>query len=314
MVERVFDAPRALVFQMWSEPRHLKQWWGPSGWTLPVCEIDFRPGGTWFYGMKGPDGMESWGRATYREIVEPERIVYVDAFADAQGNVLAGMPLMVNRIEFLEQDGKTKIRSMTEFASEAELEQTLAMGMVEGLTETWDRLEQYLTQKGSTMSSSNSTFKSTMTMPSDREIVMSRVVSAPPALVYKAFSDPAIVSQWWGMRASTTIVDKFDFRVGGAWRFIEREAGGEENAFRGEFREIVPGERVTQTFEWEGMPGHIIVDTMTLEDLGGGKTRITTTSHFASQEDRDGMIAAGMEGGANESWDRLEEWLQAQQA
>ena len=148
IMERVFDAPREIVFKVWSECKHLAQWWGPKGWTLPVCEIDFRPGGTWLYCMRGPAGEESWGKAVYREIVMPERIVYVDAFADADGNVVEGMPQMLITVEFTELNGKTKITSRTEFASVAELEATLAMGVVEGATETWDRLEEYLAKAG----------------------------------------------------------------------------------------------------------------------------------------------------------------------
>lgn len=147
---------------------------------------------------------------------------------------------------------------------------------------------------------------STLTLPSEREIQMTRVFDAPRELVFQALTDPALIPQWWGLRSTTTTVDKFELKPGGAWRFVQVGPDGREDAFRGEFREIVPPERVVQTFEWEGMPGHIVVDTNTLEDLGD-KTRITTTSLFASQEDRDGMMASGMEEGANESWDQLAE-------
>ena len=144
VMERVFDAPRELVWQAWTEPEHLAQWWGPKGWTLPVCKLDFRPGGIWHYCMRGPEGEESWGKAIYREIVEPERIVYLDTFADEAGNPVEGMPEMVITVTFSEHDGKTKLTAQAQFASAADLERTLAMGMVEGLTETWDRLEEYL--------------------------------------------------------------------------------------------------------------------------------------------------------------------------
>src|SRR5687768_16632849 len=95
IAERTFDAPRELVFDVWSDPKHIAQWWGPKGWTLPVCKMDFRPGGVWHYCMRGPEGEESWGKAVYQEIVKPERIVYIDAFADAQGNAVEGMPEML---------------------------------------------------------------------------------------------------------------------------------------------------------------------------------------------------------------------------
>jgi len=158
------------------------------------------------------------------------------------------------------------------------------------------------------MSARNSS-TSTLTMPSDREIVMSRVFDAPRELVFKAYTDPNLIPQWWGLRSSTTIVDKMDVRPGGVWRFIQRDANGNEYGFNGEYQEIVPPERLVNTFEWEGMPGHIIVDSATFEALPDGKTRLTVTSLFASVEDRDGMLASGMEGGANETWDRLAELL-----
>jgi uncharacterized protein YndB with AHSA1/START domain len=144
VIERSFAAPRELVFQVFSECEHLAHWWGPTGWTLPVCQIDFRPGGVWFYCMRGPEGEDSCGKATYQEIIEPERIVYTDAFADAAGNVQAGMPEMLITLTFAEQNGKTKLTSRTQFASATDLKATLDMGMAEGVNETWDRLEAYL--------------------------------------------------------------------------------------------------------------------------------------------------------------------------
>ncbi|MFN8453195.1 MAG: SRPBCC domain-containing protein [Anaerolineae bacterium] len=106
--------------------------------------MDFRPGGVWFYCMRGPGGEDSCGKAVYREIVAPERIVYLDAFADTDGNVQAEMPEMVITLTFTAQDGKTKLTSRTEFASAADKEAALGMGMVEGFNQTLDRLEAYL--------------------------------------------------------------------------------------------------------------------------------------------------------------------------
>jgi uncharacterized protein YndB with AHSA1/START domain len=144
IMERVFDAPRALVWRAFTEPERLRQWWGPKGWALPVCSLDLRPGGVWHYCMRGPNGEESWGKAVYREIVEPERLVYLDAFSDADGKVAEAMPQMLITVEFADHDGKTKVTSRTRFASVADLEATLGMGVVEGATETWDRLAGYL--------------------------------------------------------------------------------------------------------------------------------------------------------------------------
>jgi uncharacterized protein YndB with AHSA1/START domain len=149
----------------------------------------------------------------------------------------------------------------------------------------------------------------TLTLPSDREIVMTRVFNAPRELVFEAHSKPEHIKRWWGPRGYTVPVCDMDFRTGGAWRFVTRGPDGKEDAFRGEFREIVPPEKITWTFEWEGLPGHISVETLTFEDVGG-KTKLTATSVFDSKEDRDGMIESGMEAGARETWDRLAELVE----
>jgi uncharacterized protein YndB with AHSA1/START domain len=145
-IERVFDAPRELVWSAWTDCEHLKHWWGPTGWTLPVCKLDLRVGGVWHYCMRSPDGkQDSWGKSTYREIVEPERLVLTDAFSDEQGNVAANMPEMLNTILFQEEDGKTRVTSTSEYGSAEELQRVVEMGVEQGVKETWDRLVEYLT-------------------------------------------------------------------------------------------------------------------------------------------------------------------------
>ena len=147
-----------------------------------------------------------------------------------------------------------------------------------------------------------------ITTPSAREIVSERVFDAPQQRVFASYTDPGLIPQWWGPRGTTTIVDQMDVRPGGAWRFVSRDSDGGETGFRGTYREVTPPERIVQTFEWEGMPGHVAVETATFEDLGG-RTRVTTTSLFHTPEERDGMLASGMERGLTETHDRLAELL-----
>jgi uncharacterized protein YndB with AHSA1/START domain len=144
VMTRVFDAPRDVVFRAFSTSEALARWWGPKGWTLAVSNLEFRSGGTWHYCMRGPNGEESWGLSRYSEIVDGERIVYTDAFSNAEGKVAEGMPQMQITVEFADEDGETRVTSRTEFASAAELQQVLDMGVVQGATETWDRLAAYL--------------------------------------------------------------------------------------------------------------------------------------------------------------------------
>lgn len=149
----------------------------------------------------------------------------------------------------------------------------------------------------------------TVTTPSDREIVMTRQFDAPRDLVFEACSSCEHMSRWWGPRKYEVASCEMDFRPGGAWRIVHRGPDGETYAFRGEFREIVRPERIVWTFEWEGMPGHVSVDTLTLEEHEG-KTTLTSTSVFDSVQDRDGMLESGMESGAAETYERLDEYLE----
>lgn len=145
--------------------------------------------------------------------------------------------------------------------------------------------------------------------PGKHEFSMSRDFNAPRELVFEVMTDPKHIPQWWGQRNSTTIVDQMEPRAGGRWRYIQRDRQGNEFAFHGVYHSITAPERVIDTFEFEGMPGHVILETMTLEPLADGKTRVTVSSVFQSVADRDGMLRSGMEQGSNESYDRLDELL-----
>jgi uncharacterized protein YndB with AHSA1/START domain len=151
--------------------------------------------------------------------------------------------------------------------------------------------------------------KLTVTTPSDKAIRMTRVFDAPRDLVFEAHSSCEHLSNWWGPRKYEVAGCEMDFRPGGTWRIVHRAEGEEDQAFRGEFREIVPPERIVWTFEWEGMPGHVTVETFTLEEVDG-KTRVTADSVYDSVEDRDGMLDSGMETGAVETYERLDEYLE----
>jgi uncharacterized protein YndB with AHSA1/START domain len=148
----------------------------------------------------------------------------------------------------------------------------------------------------------------TVTKPADREIHIEREFDAPRDRVFAAFTDPELVPQWWGPHDTTTVVDRMDVRSGGSWRFVIRNSDGREDGFRGTYREVTPPERIVQTFEWEGMPGYVSVETAVFEDLGE-RTKVTTTSIFHTTEERDGMLESGMERGMNETFARLDELL-----
>jgi len=145
----------------------------------------------------------------------------------------------------------------------------------------------------------------TVTLPSDLEIKMVRVFEAPRPLVFEAHTKCEHVKHWWGR--GNPLDCEMDFRAGGTYRFVEHAPDG-DYAFRGEYREIQPPERIVQTFEFEGMPGQVCVETLELTEEDG-RTTVTSVTRFDTKEARDGMASSGMEVGARESYDALAAYL-----
>lgn len=144
-VERIFNAPREKVFAAFSACEHLTHWWGPHGWTLAHCDMDFRVGGSWHYAMRETaTGNESWGLMLFDEISAPESIHYRDVFSDANRTINTDMPESVSTLHFYAEGDKTRVVSRTTYPTESALHQVLAMGMAQGFRETLDRLETYL--------------------------------------------------------------------------------------------------------------------------------------------------------------------------
>lgn len=146
-----------------------------------------------------------------------------------------------------------------------------------------------------------------VTAPGEREIRIERIFDAPRERVWRAMTEPGLVAQWWG-RGNRLDIERMEVERGGHWRFVEHAPSGAQG-FEGRYREVTPPERIVQTFEWDGMPGHVAVETMTLEDLGDGRTRLVTTSLFHTAEERDGLLHSGMEAGVNESYAALDALL-----
>jgi len=149
----------------------------------------------------------------------------------------------------------------------------------------------------------------TLTFPSDREMVITRVFNAPRKLVFEASTTPEHVRQWWGPRGTSLAVCEIDLRPGGKWRYVIRGADGQEFGFSGVYREIVAPERMVYTEEFEAMPGTGYVVTATLEERDG-KTTLTAHLLYQAKEHRDGHLQSGMEGGMQETHERLDELLE----
>lgn len=144
--------------------------------------------------------------------------------------------------------------------------------------------------------------------PGVPQILTTREFDAPRELVYRAFTDADLLVQWLGPRRLTMEVDRFDLRDGGTWRYIHKEEDGTAYGFHGVFHGTPSPDGIVQTFEFEGYPGHVSLETATFEEQDG-KTLVRTNSVYQSIEDRDGMIESGMESGMNEGYERLDELL-----
>jgi uncharacterized protein YndB with AHSA1/START domain len=145
--------------------------------------------------------------------------------------------------------------------------------------------------------------------PGKQEITVSRDFDASPELVFRAYSDPKLIVRWYGCKDMTTKVDRFDPKTGGSYRFIQNVKNGGEFGIRGVYHEVVSSKKTVRTFEFEGFPGHVVLETTQFEPLPGDRTRVITQSVFQSVEDRDRMLESGVEKGTNEAQGQLDELL-----
>jgi uncharacterized protein YndB with AHSA1/START domain len=158
--------------------------------------------------------------------------------------------------------------------------------------------------------------KTTITAePGKQELFITREFDAPRGLVFKAHTDPKLYVQWLGPRGYEMTLETFEPVSGGRYRYLHKDKDGNEFGFHGVFHEMSE-ELMIQTFEFEGLPerGHVILDTMRLEELPGNRTRVSIQSVYQSVADRDGMIQSGMEYGVNEGYERLDELLEQMRA
>jgi uncharacterized protein YndB with AHSA1/START domain len=144
-----------------------------------------------------------------------------------------------------------------------------------------------------------------VTLPAETQILITREFDAPRHLVYRAYTTPELIKRWWSGNRGKVTSAEVDLRVGGAWRYVMTANEGFEVAFHGEFREIVPNQRIVFTEVYEGMPDGEALDTTTFEEVDG-RTLLTTLMQLANKADRDAVISSGMEGGMQEAMDHLE--------
>ena len=156
------------------------------------------------------------------------------------------------------------------------------------------------------MAAATSSHTAVVTLPADNQILITREFAAPKHLVYRAWTTPELIKRWWSANRGTVTVVEVDLRVGGKWRYVMVADDGTEVGFHGEYREIVPNERIVSTEVYEGMPDAEALDTLTLTEVEG-RTTLTLLVEAPSKEIRDAIIASGMEDGLQDALDLLEE-------
>ena len=301
VIERVFDASRERVFDVLTKSEHLQKWFGPKMVGHPVAEFEARPGGRIFIGESHSDGATLYLAGEVREIERPSRLVFAFHFANEKGERVSppagsGLPAgwegeMVTTVTLRAEGLRTRV-IVTAHKTDVTAE-WLAKARY-GWGESLDKLGYAIADDMK------------VTSTGEREIVITRTFNAPRAIVYEALTKAEYVKKWWGPRQYGPVTAVADFRPGGRYRFAQGSPQGEV-AFSGEVRESSP-ERIVYVEEFEAMPGHGAITTVTLDERAG-KTHVTVTSVYQSRADRDAVLQSGMEWGARLSYLQLDEVL-----
>lgn len=297
VIVRTFDAPRELVFKAFAEAERLAQWWGPKGFAMGVHFLDFRPGGVFHYSMKAPGGMEMWGKFVYQEIVVPEKIVYISSFSDlALGLTRHPMwpewPLeILNEVTLEEQDGKTTLTlrgyPLNVPQNELKFFHEVQKGVRTGFNATFDQLEAYLDK-------------------SKREIVVSRMLDAPRALVFKAFTDPANIDKWWGPDGFGNTTHQMEVKPGGVWRYTMHGPDGVDYPNKVTYLEVAEPERLIYDHGDEQAVHFRATVSFVEQD---SKTNVTLRLLFPTREAKAENLKFGAVEGGQQTLGRLGAYL-----
>jgi uncharacterized protein YndB with AHSA1/START domain len=287
----MFDAPRDLVFEAWTHPNHLSNWWGPTGFSISTRAFDFRPGGVWRLVMHGPDGRDFQNHITFDEIAAPERIAF---HHNAEGSEQVHHWTFVT---FEDVGGKTKLTMRLLFSSVEEKERVVReYGAAEGLNQTIGRLADYVADwgKGGGL---------------EKPITLTRLFQAPRALVFEAFTNPKHLAEWWGPKGFVNPVCEIDARPGGAILIHMKMEGTEfSHPMTGTVHEVVPNERFVFTAVARDANNQVLLEshtTITFRDEGGA-TRLTVEARAKGLQPIARMMLAGMEEGWSQSLEKLD--------
>jgi uncharacterized protein YndB with AHSA1/START domain len=286
VMTRVFNAPRELLFEACTQAKHMSQWWGPGEFSLPVCEMDARPGGTYRMVQRAPDGNEYPFRGEFREVVPPERVVMTQIFEP-----YAEHPMLVT-ISFEDLgDGRTRLTDRMLFDTVESRDGTMQAGMESGARESYERLADHL-----------------QTM--QRGMWFERVVEAPRDLVWSVWTDPKHVAQWWGPTGFSNTIQQMDVRAGGEWRFVMHGPDGVDYPNRIVFVDVDRPKRLVYDQSGDNPDEAPFRGEVTFYDEGARRTRLIMRTLFPTAATREMVIREyhAVEAG-KQTLDRLAEYL-----
>ncbi len=298
---RTFDAPRKLVWQAWTEPKHIREWWGPHGFDAPNPSVDLRVGGKIRLDMRDPLGSVFPVTATITDLTPPEKMVWVSGLPGPDGRMLMEAEQAFVFTE--EKGGKTTLTIRVKVISAVAEMLAGLEGQREGWNESLDKFGEHVDLfRWGAFGGAGRAERTSFTVPGDRPVaIIRRTFDAPRELVWQALTDAKMRVEWWGPAKYVTKVRAFDVRPGGKWA-IDHIDGGKTYAFSGEFSEVRKPMRLVNTFCFEGYPPAI--ETTTLSEVDG-KTTLTNVTSVDAFEQRKGWVETGMEHGARESMERL---------
>ncbi len=306
VVTRLVNAPREMVYKVWTEPEHIAQWWGPNGFTNTISEMSVKPGGVWRYIIHAPDGTDFPNRIVYTEVVPGEKLVYVHS--DDIDNDPNSFHVFVT---FEAVGAKTKVTMTSTFAS-AEILQMLTKeyGVTEGANQTLNRLEAHL-----------------VCIPDIVSLVISRELDAPKELVFKVWTDPEHLARWWGPQGASVEVKSFDLKPGGMFHYLMKHPMAGEIWGKFVYREIIAPEKLVfvSSFSDEGggyaanpwlpvWPEHVL-NVLTLSE-NGGKTQLVLKAGPINATEEEiaafNALSSSMQEGFAGTFDKLNEYLLTQ--
>jgi uncharacterized protein YndB with AHSA1/START domain len=309
---RIFDAPRALVFAAWTEPRHLARWFGPNGFSLTTSKFDFRPGGVWHFVMHGPDGRDYDNFITFDEISPPDRIAY------RHGNRDEAEPIAFKMVvTFEDMGGKTRLTMHADFPSAAARDHVIREhGADKGQEETLGRLAGYVQELAKDRPG-----------PTDDDFVIARTFDAPRELVWKVWTNPEHLAQWWGPKDCKVRVADLDVRPGGMFHYCMTYQSGHEMWARFVYREIEAPRRMVYVSSFSDPQGGLtrapfpqlegkfpleVLNTMTLTE-SDGRTTLSVRGHPINATGEERALYRGMTGsmqqGFTGTFDVLSDYL-----